>query len=192
MAIQVVWVYILANLLHGRLSVVDMFTCNMRRHEMITFVLLTPTFVSTGFLFARREQSPTDITTRGFMEVSERSERALRKTSILAMDLAKWLQTATSTTKLTPLGSLGAEIFSLLLQLLPGPNLANLGDDYGRVPHESEEHSVVQGHEPRAALDGLSQLPRSHQRRHKQNQKEKVVVSSLCEFLESAETNRRE
>ena len=40
-------------------------------------------------------------------EVSERSERALRKTRILAMDLAKWLQTATSTTKLTP-SSLGA------------------------------------------------------------------------------------
>ena len=35
------------------------------------------------------------------LEVSERSERALRKTSILAMDLAKWLQTATFTTKLT-------------------------------------------------------------------------------------------
>ena len=32
-------------------------------------------------------------------KVSERSERALRKTRILAMDLAKWLQTATSTTK---------------------------------------------------------------------------------------------
>ena len=32
-------------------------------------------------------------------EVSERSERALRKTR--AMELAKWLQTATSTTKLT-------------------------------------------------------------------------------------------
>jgi hypothetical protein len=34
-------------------------------------------------------------------EVSERSVRALRKTSILAMDLAKWLQTAKSTAKLT-------------------------------------------------------------------------------------------
>ena len=34
-------------------------------------------------------------------QVSERSERALRKTRILAMNLAKWLQTATSTTKLT-------------------------------------------------------------------------------------------
>jgi len=34
-------------------------------------------------------------------EVSERSERALRKTRILAMNPAKWLQTATSTTKLT-------------------------------------------------------------------------------------------
>ena len=33
--------------------------------------------------------------------VSERSERALMKKSILAMDLAKWLQTAASTTKLT-------------------------------------------------------------------------------------------
>tara|TARA_B110000305_G_C19355044_1_gene596317 strand:+ start:663 stop:1325 length:663 start_codon:yes stop_codon:yes gene_type:complete len=32
-------------------------------------------------------------------QVSERSERALRMTSILAMVLAKWLQTATSTTK---------------------------------------------------------------------------------------------
>ena len=73
---------------------VDMFTCNMRRHEMITFVLLTPTFVSTGFLFARREQSPTDITTRGFMEVSlTQSPLALRNPSMLAMDLAKWLQT---------------------------------------------------------------------------------------------------
>ena len=35
-------------------------------------------------------------------KVSERSERALRKTRILAMDLAKWLQTATSIAKLTP------------------------------------------------------------------------------------------
>jgi len=34
-------------------------------------------------------------------EVKERSERALRKTRILAMNHAKWLQTATSTTKLT-------------------------------------------------------------------------------------------
>ena len=34
-------------------------------------------------------------------EVSERSERALRKTSIFAMNPAKWLQTATSTTELT-------------------------------------------------------------------------------------------
>jgi len=34
-------------------------------------------------------------------KVIERSERALRKTSILAMNLAKWLQSATSTTKLT-------------------------------------------------------------------------------------------
>ena len=36
-------------------------------------------------------------------EVSERSERALRKTSILAMDLTKLLQTATTTTKLNQL-----------------------------------------------------------------------------------------
>ena len=150
---------------------------------------LLPLLVLDALIFGASEEEELIMME---IKVSERSERALRKTSILAMDLAKWLQTATSTTKLTPLGSLGAEIFSLLLQLLPGPNLANLGDDYGRVPHESEEHSVVQGHEPRAALDGLSQLPRSHQRRHKQNQKEKVVVSSLCEFLESAETNRRE
>jgi len=35
------------------------------------------------------------------VKVSERSERSLRKTRILAMDLAKWLQKATSTTKLT-------------------------------------------------------------------------------------------
>jgi len=35
------------------------------------------------------------------VEVSERSERALRKTRILAMNPAKWLQTATSATKLT-------------------------------------------------------------------------------------------
>ena len=34
------------------------------------------------------------------VKVSERSERSLRKTRILAMDLAKWLQKATSTTKL--------------------------------------------------------------------------------------------
>jgi len=34
-------------------------------------------------------------------KVSERSERALMKTSILAMNPAKWLQTGTSTTKLT-------------------------------------------------------------------------------------------
>jgi len=33
--------------------------------------------------------------------VSKRSERALRKTSILEMNPAKWLQTATSTTELT-------------------------------------------------------------------------------------------
>ena len=32
---------------------------------------------------------------KGIAKVSERSERALMKTSILAMDLAKWLQTAT-------------------------------------------------------------------------------------------------
>ena len=34
-------------------------------------------------------------------KVSEGSERALMKTSILAMELAKWLQPPTSTTKLT-------------------------------------------------------------------------------------------
>jgi len=34
-------------------------------------------------------------------QVSERSERALMKTSILAVKCAKWLHTATSTTKLT-------------------------------------------------------------------------------------------
>jgi len=49
------------------------------------------------------------------MEASERSERALMKTSILAVNLAKWLLTATdimatSTTELTliPLNSFGA------------------------------------------------------------------------------------
>ena len=35
------------------------------------------------------------------IQASERSERALRKTRILATKCAKWLQTATSTTKLT-------------------------------------------------------------------------------------------
>ena len=35
------------------------------------------------------------------LKVSERSERVLRKTSILAMNPAKWLQTATYTTELT-------------------------------------------------------------------------------------------
>jgi len=35
------------------------------------------------------------------VKVSERSERVLRKTSILTMNSAKWLQTATSATELT-------------------------------------------------------------------------------------------
>ena len=44
------------------------------------------------------------------VQVSERSERALWKTSILAMKCAKWLQRATSTTKLNiiPLNSFGS------------------------------------------------------------------------------------
>jgi len=41
------------------------------------------------------------INSKYFDKVSERSERAFWKTSILAMKCAKWLQTATSTTKLT-------------------------------------------------------------------------------------------
>jgi len=48
------------------------------------------------------------------VEVSERSERALRKTRILAMNPAKWLQTATSATKLTH-SSLWLASFVLLL-----------------------------------------------------------------------------
>jgi len=41
------------------------------------------------------------VDTFSFQKVSERSDRALTKTSILAINPAKWLQTATSTTKLT-------------------------------------------------------------------------------------------
>jgi len=43
-----------------------------------------------------------------FGKVSERSERALRKTSILAMNPAKCLKTSTSTTKLTHSNSFGS------------------------------------------------------------------------------------
>jgi len=48
--------------------------------------------------------------------VSERSERALMKTKILAINPAKWLQKATFTTKLTliiPLNSFDSLIFAL-------------------------------------------------------------------------------
>jgi len=48
-------------------------------------------------LFSSNTPQPKTAAT----QVSEPSERDLRKTRILAMDLAKWLQTATSTTKLT-------------------------------------------------------------------------------------------
>jgi len=68
MAIQIVWVYIFRNMLLGRLSIVDIFTANIRHYEMFSFGLLIPTFVSTGFLFARREQTPTDINSRGPLE----------------------------------------------------------------------------------------------------------------------------
>ena len=68
MAIQVVWIFIFKNMLLDRISLVDIFTCNISRHEMLSFALLSPTFISTGFLFARREQTPTEWGDRGGVE----------------------------------------------------------------------------------------------------------------------------
>jgi len=58
-------------------------------------------------------------------EVSERSERALRKTNILAMNPAKWLQTATSTAKLTHSIRLARLVCSCFIQ--NAPRIASLG-----------------------------------------------------------------
>jgi len=65
---------------------------------------LLPLLVLDALIFGASEEEELIMME---IKVSERSERALRKTSILAMDLAKWLQTATSTTKLTLFHSIG-------------------------------------------------------------------------------------
>ena len=57
-----------------------------------------------GCLYSKRDdydQGKCDEWSECLQEVSERSERALMKKRILAMNPAKWQQTATSTTKLT-------------------------------------------------------------------------------------------
>ena len=97
----------------------------------------TPTVSSDSFmsiivkifellLVATNKSSPGNrLHVREAIKVSERSERASRKTSILAMNPAKWLQPPTSTTKLT---------HSIILTRSPPPcsiknahNLASLG-----------------------------------------------------------------
>ena len=68
------------------------------------------------------------------MQVSERSERALMKTRILALHPAKWLQTATPTTKLFVLARLvrwcfikNAFLGAVKSSANSSPNFANAG-----------------------------------------------------------------
>jgi len=67
-------------------------------------------------------------------EVSERSERALRKTRILAMNPAKWLQTATSTTELIHSIRFGSLVLLCFIKM----HLASLGAAQSRRRNEPQ------------------------------------------------------